>query len=415
MKKKKKLKIAMVLEWFPTASETFIVNQITGMMDAGHDVDIYAFDNPEKDERIHEKIRQYGLMERVQYLKPPPRGRMKRLGLTFAVVLTQIFRRPVYVLRCLDIRKRKVFEAVNLLLRSSPFIRKDYDIIQCQYGLIAQRMIFLKHVVRAGFFLSLRGHDVSIPDYNGTLAKDYQEVFRHADGLLPVCDYFAEKLARAGCPRKKIQTLYSGIDVSLYPFRRRVLPHDGQIVLLSVCRLAEMKGLDYVILALARIKKDGMNVRYVIVGDGPQGEALRILVKSLNLEDRVEFAGRIIDKDVLPFFERAHIFILPSVRDRTGQQEGIPNALKEAMAAGLPVVSTYHSGIPELVKDGKNGFLVPEKDEEALAGKLRFIIENPQILPMITKQAKKTVREKFDATSINRQLEAVYERVLFVS
>jgi len=108
----------------------------------------------------------------------------------------------------------------------------------------------------------------------------------------------------------------------------------------------------------------------------------------------------------------SNIFVLPSITTRDGDQEGIPNAIKEAMARGLPVVSTYHAGIPELIEDGISGFLVPECNEKALAEKIEYVISHPEIWQSIEEAGRKKIEEEYDKEKINDRLIEIFNQLV---
>ena len=116
------------------------------------------------------------------------------------------------------------------------------------------------------------------------------------------------------------------------------------------------------------------NIALTLIGDGKLRKKLESLVESLNLSDSVQFVGMLPHEEVQREMEASDIFLSPNLAARNGDREGIPNTIKEAMATGLPVVSTYHAGIPELVIDGKSGFLVPEKDVDGLVDRLGYLL-----------------------------------------
>jgi colanic acid/amylovoran biosynthesis glycosyltransferase len=126
----------------------------------------------------------------------------------------------------------------------------------------------------------------------------------------------------------------------------------------------------------------------------------------------INLLGNKHQRDVIEALNKSHIFIAPSVTTATGDQEGTPNVLKEAMAMNLPVISTNHSGIPELIKNGISGFLVPERDIDALAEKLNYLINHPQIWSNMCKVARNHVVEHYDINKLSYQLIGIYKHVL---
>ncbi|MBA7689291.1 GDP-mannose-dependent alpha-(1-6)-phosphatidylinositol monomannoside mannosyltransferase [subsurface metagenome] len=136
------------------------------------------------------------------------------------------------------------------------------------------------------------------------------------------------------------------------------------------------------------------------------------LQKSSKIKNYVKILGAVEQDEILKLYQQAHIFVLPSVTASNGDQEGIPVVLMEAQAVGLPIISTYHSGIPEVIMDGKSGFLVPEKDVNALADRLDYLIEHPEIWSEMGRCGRNFVEEKYDIKKLNQQLVEIYQNLI---
>lgn len=136
------------------------------------------------------------------------------------------------------------------------------------------------------------------------------------------------------------------------------------------CPVNREKGLHLAIEACRQLKEQGVSFRYRILGIGPWERRLRTLIEQYQLDGVIEMPGFKPSHQVKEMLEQADVFLLPSITGRDGDMEGIPVALMEAMAVGIPVISTVHSGIPELVESGKSGWLAPENDAQALAERL---------------------------------------------
>jgi colanic acid/amylovoran biosynthesis glycosyltransferase len=193
-----------------------------------------------------------------------------------------------------------------------------------------------------------------------------------------------------------------GIDVTQIPYARQ--PRQGvTLQLISVCRLAEKKGTEFALRALGRLRisNPDLDWRYTIIGDGPLRDDLQRLAGQLGISDRVAFLGGLPHQEVKLWLSRSHVFILPSVTASNGDVEGIPVALMEAMASGLTVLSSYHSGIPELIEDRKTGFLAAEKDVDALAERIRWIAEHPQECEQIAVAARRKVETEYNTELLN--------------
>jgi colanic acid/amylovoran biosynthesis glycosyltransferase len=152
------------------------------------------------------------------------------------------------------------------------------------------------------------------------------------------------------------------------------------------------------------LTRAGVDVDYTILGDGPLRDELQAMVSVLELEGRVHLPGTATHPAVIEQFGRSHVLLAPSVVAESGDQEGIPNAIKEGMAVGLPIVTTNHSGIPELVQDGITGWLVPERDAEALAAAVRRIAEAPEACVPVAVAARRAVEQDYDIERLNDRL-----------
>ena len=180
--------------------------------------------------------------------------------------------------------------------------------------------------------------------------------------------------------------------------------------MISVARLTEKKGLHVAIEACRQLKEQGVAFRYRILGMGPWERRLRTLIEQYQLDDVIDMPGFKPSHEVKTMLDNADVFLLPSITGTDGDMEGIPVALMEAMAVGIPVVSTVHSGIPELVDAGESGWLVPENDAHALAQQLASFSQlDHQTLEPIIQRAREKVEHDFNQQVINRQLASLLQ------
>ena len=236
------------------------------------------------------------------------------------------------------------------------------------------------------------------------LSDPYAALKKDGELFLAVSGLISRRLHELGFPMDKIVTHRMGIDLVRYPFSPRRVPDDGKIVFASVGRLVEKKGFEYGLRAFAKVQSSCFQTIYRIAGDGPLRQKLEQLAKELGIEDRVEFLGWQSQERVQELLSQAQIFMAPSVTSSNGDQEGIPVTLMEAMASGLPVVSTFHSGIPELVAHGQTGWLAAERDVASLHACLQHILDNPEKILPVAKQARAFVEKHHDGEKLNRDL-----------
>ncbi|MSM32738.1 glycosyltransferase, partial [Escherichia coli] len=236
-----------------------------------------------------------------------------------------------------------------------------------------------------------------------------QQLFRRGDLMLPISDLWAGRLQKMGCPREKIAVSRMGVDMTRFSPRPVKAPATP-LEIISVARLTEKKGLHVAIEACRQLKEQGVAFRYRILGIGPWERRLRTLIEQYQLEDVVEMPGFKPSHEVKAMLDDADVFLLPSVTGADGDMEGIPVALMEAMAVGIPVVSTLHSGIPELVEADKSGWLVPENDARALAQRLAAFsqLDTDELAPVV-KRAREKVEHDFNQQVINRELASLLQ------
>ncbi len=158
--------------------------------------------------------------------------------------------------------------------------------------------------------------------------------------------------------------------------------------------MVEKKGISYVLQAVNKLRNAGLEVGYEIVGDGPLKPRLQLEAEQLGLQSRVRFSGWQTQAQVQAALDAADVLLAPCVTAADGDQEGIPNVLREGMAAGLPVIGSLHSGIPELIEDGVTGYLVPEHDAAAIADRVRTLAARADVwLPMVTAARRRVERD----------------------
>jgi len=406
------MKIAFVLDDFPAISQTFILNQINGVIEKGHAVDIYAL-RKNKIEIIQPEMVQNNLPDRVVYLTQPKAGRINRLiHSSIESPRNLIWLKPLLLFRVLNIFKYKPF--LKLFIYALPFFKlgcKKYDVIHCQFGHIAPIILDLIEVgaLEGKLITSFRGHDITQKKFSDK--SKYSKLFDQGDLFLPVSISLKKLLIAAGCDEKKIKVLYSGINCEKFNYKERCQSTNSSLRLLSTARLVEKKGLTYAIKAISLLIEKGINIEYEIIGDGPLRKNLERQVIDSGLQNQIKFLGWIDHNEVQEKLNVAHVFIAPSVTSSSGDKEGIPNSIKEAMAQGLPIVATSHSGIPELIENNISGFLVPERNVNELADKIHTLYNNPKLCLDMGKQGRQYIVENFDINNLNNSLISLYESV----
>ncbi|MEE9302856.1 MAG: glycosyltransferase, partial [Thiotrichaceae bacterium] len=218
-----------------------------------------------------------------------------------------------------------------------------------------------------------------------------------------------------GCPEEITSIHHVGIDCEQFSFQSRSRKNGESTIFISVARLVEKKGLEYAIKAFSRLRfssQENFNFQYRIIGDGPLLESLQQLVTDENLGEYVLFLGSKTSEEVAFELGCAHIFLAPSVTASDGDMEGIPTVLMEAMATGLPVISTYHSGIPELVEDGVSGVLVKERDIPGLATAIEHLSTDIENWSRMGEAGREKVLCDFNIEKLNVRLDRLFRLLL---
>ena len=409
------MRIAFLVGPFPLPlSQTFILNQITGLIDRGHEVDIYST-VPNHLPKVHPDIEAYNLRSRTYYQRIPGDLTRRRLKAIF-LLFRNLHRDPVTLLRSLNSSKYGK-EATSLSLFYSTLlclnIKEKYDIINCHFGWRGSLAIFLRDlgVLQGKVVTTFHGLDIT-SDIRKFGHYVYEQLFIQGDLFLPISERWKHRLLELGCNQDKIIVHHMGVNCDRFHFTPRQPSVTKVVRLVSISRLVEKKGIEYSIQAISKLVKRHYPIEYTIVGDGSRKQALEQLVIELGLEDTVKLLGWKQQPEIVDILNQSHIFIAPSVTADNGDQEGIPVVLMEAMAMGLPIVSTQHSGIPELVEDGVSGCLAPERDVDALTEKLIYLIENPEIWPAMGKAGRVQVEERYNIDKLNDQLVELYQKLV---
>ncbi|MDH6086980.1 glycosyltransferase [Umezakia ovalisporum] len=408
------MKIAFIVGEFPVVSETFILNQITGLIERGHQVDIYA--NPPNDTyKFHPDVEKYDLLSHTYYSPKLPQNYLLRLLKAIGLILKNFKKAPMVVLRSLNIFKYarraaslRLLYSVIQLLDAQP-----YDIIHCQFGILGLEGMILRDIgaIKGKLITTFRGYDISwfVKKHGEHI---YDSLFAEGDFFMANCEYFRKRAIQLGCNPQKLVVHGSGIDSSLFPFKIRQPQASRKIRIATTGRLIEKKGIEYAIRAVAKVAKFHPNIEYNIIGDGLLKRELQKLIDSLKISDKVQLLGWKNQPEIVDILDKSDIFIAPSITAKDGNQDAPVNTLKEAMIMGLPVIATLHGGIPELVKDGVSGFLVPERDSNAIASKLNYLIAHPEIWSTMGQAGRVYVESHYDLNKLNDRLVEIYQQVM---
>ena len=408
------MKIAFIVPEFPSLSQTFVLNQITGLIDRGHHVEIFA-EYADNQSKTHEDVSKYKLIQKTHYLPCLPENKILRTLKGLIFLMKYMPNQPKVVLRALNFFKYgRQASSLNLLFKSLPFLHKDtYDIVHCHFGPSGSLAAMLRDIGAVEGKLTTVFHGYDLTSYiNQSRVNCYGNLFQQGDLFLPISQKWKEKLIQLGCSDTKIKVHRMGVDTNKFVFHSTKDNKKDRFDILTVARLVEKKGVCYGVEAIAKLKEKIPAVHYHIAGDGPLKSELEALIDHFNLNENVSLLGWIRQDEVLNLMDEADILIAPSVTSIENDQEGIPVVMIEAMAKGLPVLSTYHSGIPEIVIDGVNGLLVGERDSDALAEQLLYLVSNPEKMTEMGTRARQFIEENYDINKLNDQLVEIFNNLI---
>lgn len=399
--------IRFVVSQFPKISETFVLDQVTGMIDAGHEVDIFARFHPDEGQ-THAVVDEYDLLGKTIYSNTPM-SKLQRLQSAIRLFATKGWREP-----------RKIFESMNvfefgrdalslqLLHASTSFPDGNPDVLHCHFGPNGNLGALLKRLGEVQrLVVSFHGSDIHLALNE---KRDlYDPVFERADAILVNSVYTLEKLVELGADRSDLIRHPVGLDIKKFPYRwRESNPTDANdINLLTIGRLVEEKGYLYGLRAVADVvdRFPDLSFGYRIIGSGGKERELKAQTEELGLENVVRFLGQKTTEEIVEELGKAHVFMLPSVR------EGFGKVLLEAQATGLPFVSTTAGGIPDATNAGSAGYLAPPGDAEALADRLAEVVQNRDRWVEMGQAGREFVKENYDMKRLNQELENIYRRV----
>lgn len=299
-------------------------------------------------------------------------------------------------------------------IREDPKLLKQYNVVgvHVHHGSLAPKFQFLKEQYGIPLFVGFRGKDATAFPKKKENLRQLKRLFRIGDRFFPVCKHLKQEIIQLGCPKHKIRVLYGGVDIERFECRPRKIVAQQKIRFLAIGRFVEKKGFSDLIRAFAAVKKRHSNVKLILVGNGPYELEYRRLIKRLFLVGSVQIIPWVDYRKIQDTYYRSHVFCAPSRTDQEGNQEGIPNTLKEAMATGMPVVSTTHAGIPELVKHKVSGLLVPEGSVIELAKAMNWLVEHPQYWKALGRKARKKVETQFNKKLQLEKQKKFYDEVI---
>lgn len=380
------MRIAVYADLFVRPTETFIYETTRELAQAGHEVLVIAR------QRLGATDRPF---EPVQVVTAPGRWHAQRM---LRRALRPFLGQPDGGERTAIHRER----LARALGRWRP------DVILANYGPGGVLLTPVARHLGVPLVTSFHGVDASKYLRDPRWRERYREMFESSAGITGPSEYVRERLISAGAPPERTHVLHYGIPTDRIVFSPPGARYDGGAVrLLFVGRLTAKK--DPIALlrsyAAARRELDGLDSSLTMIGDGPLREEVEAERSRLGLVDSVVLKGRIPHDEVIAAYRQAHLYVQHSVTAPNGDEEGLPVSITEALAGGLPVVATRHSGIPEVVREGITGHVVDEGDVDGMGKAIARIARRPETWDELGTAGRRLLEEEFAVEIVQGRLQ----------
>lgn len=383
-------KVGYILRKFPVLSETFILTEILELEAQGVEVHIFSVERP-NDPRFHKNLHQ--LKAHVTYL--PDLLKLKSL-LKHRKKTAKNF--PKGFWKALRYALKQTNPSLMLRLLQSCYVcniakKENVEHFHAHFATRATTIAFLSSMI-SDIPYSFTAHAVDI--FKETLCqKALSRKIDYANFVVTVSEYNKKYLSTHFHPfADKILKIYNGIDLSVFHPKEKT--REEPFTFLCVARFVEKKGHRFLIEACEILKNQGLNFRCWLVGKGKLEQQIQKSIKSKKLQDVVEILGPHTHDEVLERFHNSHAYVLPCVEGKNGNKDGLPVAIVEALACGIPVITTPMTGNPEVVIDDHNGFLIPFENSQKTAEAMKRMLKDKILYANLCRNARPSVEVHFD-------------------
>lgn len=385
------MRIAYIVSLFPKISETFILREMQAMAARGARIQVVSLKR-KGEEFVHPEALQFtagtihaggplralGALGRQAFRRP-----ITLLGILYRVVVAHLAH-PILMLKSLPLVATGAEVAERLAGAKVDRVHAHWATYPAQVAWIVRLLAGIPYSITA------HAHDIFLP--NPLLT----EKIRSASFVATISRFNRRYLEeRCGSDlASRIHVVHCGLPLPEYPYAEP--GGDDTPRLVSIGRFVDYKGFPVLLRALAALRREGRPLSCDIVGDGPLRPEIEEAIRELGLEGTVRLLGQRTQEEVREILRGATACVLACQRGHDGQMDGIPVVLMEAMALGVPCVSTRISGIPEILEDGRTGYLADPGDAESLAAGVRRLLEDPVEAREVSRAARRRIEEGFD-------------------
>lgn len=410
----KNKEIVFKIPEFPHVSETFIVAQIVTAIQLGYDVQIIIRKLADTNVNICSSlIEQYSLLDKIIIEDYKiPLNKFYRV-LKWILLLMINFKDVYYVIKYY--REHPKFSLGWLYQWVFYKQFNNVNIVHVQYGTCKYPIDLLKKIkfFKPALVCSFHGHDAIFPLY-GYIQNNgyYHNLFNHADVITANTPYLRDLLLNLGCHKEKIELIPVGVNTEYFYQKKSKENMAKTFELITVGRLNIVKGQLYALKVVKKLKQAGYQIKFKLIGDGPEKETLQNYIKQNNLGDTIYMLGAKSPKEVVSLLRESDLFLFTSVSQYQGKStetQGL--ATLEAMACGLPVIGFNSGGIKYTFEDKVSGFLCEEYDVDCVFDKVKYLIKNHKILKEMGVEARKFVTQNYSQDIIDAKWKNIYDKI----
>jgi glycosyltransferase involved in cell wall biosynthesis len=403
-------KIAYIMSRFPHLPETFILREMDELTRQGWDIALYPLIRQEQ-ETVHEEARKW-----LSRIRPLPlfswRTLFANLHTVFrqpavyaslwARTLLESWRDPAMLVKSFILLPEAVYAAQAMQ-------QEEIDHVHAHYATFPAFAAWIIHQLTGiSYSVTVHAHDIFVSQ---TMLRCK---LQKAAFIAAISEYNREYLTTMVGDEipDKTHIIHCGIEPQMYRPSLLARKPDDPLEIIHIGSLQPYKGQRYLIEACYQLRERRVPFRCQIIGGGEEQACLTEMIEALELQSVVHLLGSKTQQEIAGLLPKAHCYVQPSIITPSGKMEGIPVALMEAMACRLPVVATAISGIPELVRAGETGFLVPPADAQALADALTAVYEQPERAAYLAENGRSLVLQSFVLRSNVAQLADLFTALL---
>jgi len=405
--------IGYISHSFPLLTETFVYREIFSLERKGFRVATFSIWKPDKNKLSHEARH---LVDTSYYVFPISWPKFVKAHLYFLSTRPHKYISTLFYVvtrkgESLENRRRTFFHFCDAVYLARDMEREGVTHLHAHFAINAATIALVASRL-LGITYSFTAHNSFFIDRVILKEKVWGARF-----IIAISD-FSKRFLSSLVPGDNIDSKIHIVHCALSP--DDFAPPDPKAVnevpvLLFVAQLAERKGAPYLVEACKVLADRGVDFRCVIIGDGLQMGLVKQLVEQYDLQEVVELPGVVYQENLKEYLRQADVFVLPCVTASDGDMDGVPVSLMEAMSMEIATVSTYVSGIPELIEDNVSGLLVPEKDPVALADALQRLFEDNALRLRLGKNGRQKVVQEFDIDKSTAKLADLFEQYLKAS